>query len=159
MWLGERWGRVGAPAGWEAEPPGSGAYSWNRAGWGGGQGQAGGLEQGRARRAGLRLQPSPVLRGAPSVQDNPSVPVEGKKPLEPRTTRLGPGSQRRGLPACLRSTAGATAGTYASTRLRTALRVEICTSGILQFPLRHQGFLGQKTAGIDPSLGRACELN
>lgn len=91
MWLGERWGRVGAPAGWEAEPPGSGAYSWNQAGWGGGQGQAGGLEQERTRRAGLRLQPSPVLRGAPSVQDNPSVPAEGKKPLEPRKTRLGPG--------------------------------------------------------------------
>lgn len=33
-------GGVGAPAGWDTEPPGSGAYSWSRA-RGGGQRQAG----------------------------------------------------------------------------------------------------------------------
>lgn len=75
---GARWG--GCP--WEAELPGSGAHSWNGA-QGGGQGQTGvergggGQGRGSVSRAGLRLWPSPVLRGAPLVQDSPCVPGGG----------------------------------------------------------------------------------
>lgn len=95
MWLEERWGVVGAPAGWKAELPGSGLAHGAGPREEARDRQA--LECGTVSRAGLKPSPSPVLPGALPVQDSPCVPVEeeissGQESTSGPVDRRGPAS-------------------------------------------------------------------